>query len=85
MARIQHIAFATNDPVETAEFYKRTFGLTELRRKPKDTGAEAVYLTDGLRPGGWDGHIRFKTQLYQLVPETQTVAPESPVSEAESS
>jgi len=143
MARIQHISFATNDPPATAEFYKRTFGLTELRRKPKDSGVEAVFLTDGyfyitiekfrpedevlggqhitpgighigfgvddldvavktmvandgrkvpgvgnpmnpqylgpdgvmidMRLGGWDGHIRSKTQLYKLVPDSTQV------------
>ena len=152
MNRIQHIAFSTHDPVETAEFYKRNFGLTELRRKPADTGADSVYLTDGyfyitikkfrpgdgaalggqhalpgvdhigfrtddleasvrtieasgatkapgesnpinpaylgpdgvmidIRRGGWDGHIRFKTQLYQLVPETRAEASKSAVAE----
>ncbi len=47
MARIKHIALATDDPVQTAEFYKQVFGLTELRRTPSDTGAEGVWLSDG--------------------------------------
>ena len=47
MARIKHIALSTDDPVKTAEFYKQTFGLTELRREPKDTGADGVWLSDG--------------------------------------
>jgi catechol 2,3-dioxygenase-like lactoylglutathione lyase family enzyme len=47
MARIKHIALSTDDPVQTAEFYKSVFGLTELRRRPSDTGAEGVWLTDG--------------------------------------
>jgi len=47
MARIKHIALSTDDPVKTAEFYKSVFGLTELRRRPSDTGAEGVWLTDG--------------------------------------
>lgn len=47
MARIKHIALATDDPVKTAEFYKQVFGLTELRRTPSDTGAEGVWLSDG--------------------------------------
>ena len=47
MARIKHIALSTDDPAKTAEFYKKVFGLTELRRRPADTGAEGVWLSDG--------------------------------------
>jgi catechol 2,3-dioxygenase-like lactoylglutathione lyase family enzyme len=47
MARIKHIALSTDDPPKTAEFYKKVFGLTELRRRPADTGAEGVWLSDG--------------------------------------
>jgi len=38
MARMKHIALVTDDPVKTAEFYKQHFGLTELYRRPTDTG-----------------------------------------------
>jgi catechol 2,3-dioxygenase-like lactoylglutathione lyase family enzyme len=60
MARIKHIALSTDDPAKTADFYKRTFGLTELRREPAETGAEGVWLSDGyiyfaiLKAGGED-------------------------------
>ncbi len=47
MARIKHIALHTEDPSKTAEFYKQVFGLDELRREPRDTGEEGVWLTDG--------------------------------------
>ena len=47
MARIKHIALSTDDPAKTAEFYKKVFGLQELRRRPADTGAEGVWLSDG--------------------------------------
>jgi catechol 2,3-dioxygenase-like lactoylglutathione lyase family enzyme len=47
MARIKHIALSTDDPAKTAEFYKKVFGLQELRRTPADTGAEGVWLSDG--------------------------------------
>jgi catechol 2,3-dioxygenase-like lactoylglutathione lyase family enzyme len=47
MARIKHIALVTDNPVETAEFYKRHFGLTELYRRPTDTGEKGVWLSDG--------------------------------------
>jgi catechol 2,3-dioxygenase-like lactoylglutathione lyase family enzyme len=47
MARIKHIALSTEDPAKTAEFYKKVFGLKELRRRPADTGAEGVWLSDG--------------------------------------
>src|SRR5713101_365719 len=47
MARIKHIALITDDPAKTAEFYKENFGLTELYRRPTDTGAKGVWLSDG--------------------------------------
>src|SRR5438046_208632 len=47
MARIKHIALVTDDPAKTAEFYKENFGLTELYRRPTDTGEKGVWLSDG--------------------------------------
>jgi catechol 2,3-dioxygenase-like lactoylglutathione lyase family enzyme len=47
MARIKHIALVTDDPAQTAEFYKKHFGLTELYRRPTDTGDKGVWLSDG--------------------------------------
>lgn len=47
MARIRHIALHTEDPAKTAEFYKEVFGLQELNRRPDDTGADGVWLSDG--------------------------------------
>ena len=47
MARIKHIALASEDPAKTAAFYIDNFGLAELRREPADTGADGVWLSDG--------------------------------------
>ena len=47
MARIKHIALVTDDPAKTAAFYKTHFGLTELYRRPSDTGEKGVWLSDG--------------------------------------
>ena len=47
MARIKHIALHTPDPAKTADFYKDVFGLQELNRRPRDTGDDGVWLTDG--------------------------------------
>src|SRR5262249_58349409 len=47
MARIRHLAMSTDDPAKTAEFFKTFFGLRELFRKPADTGAQGVWLSDG--------------------------------------
>jgi catechol 2,3-dioxygenase-like lactoylglutathione lyase family enzyme len=47
MARIKHIALVTDDPAQTAEFYKQHFGLTELYREPDDSGSKGVWLSDG--------------------------------------
>ena len=47
MAKIRHIAIKAEDQEKTAEFYKKVFGLEELHRRPKDTGADGVWLSDG--------------------------------------
>src|ERR1700746_3355004 len=47
MARIRHIALVTDDPAKTADFYKQQFGLTELYRRPSNTGEKGVWLSDG--------------------------------------
>lgn len=48
MAKIRHIAIATNDPEKTAEFYKRAFEFTEIARTPPDSPlAHGVFLSDG--------------------------------------
>jgi catechol 2,3-dioxygenase-like lactoylglutathione lyase family enzyme len=50
MARIKHIALSTEDPAKTAEFYKKVFGLQELQRKPRDSGADGVWLMQSMPP-----------------------------------
>ncbi len=51
MAKIRHIALATNDPVKTAEFYKKAFDFKEVGRTgnpDSPTGiAWGIYLSDG--------------------------------------
>ena len=47
MAKFVHIALTSRDPAKTAEFYKEAFGMTELSRSPKDSGANTVWLSDG--------------------------------------
>ena len=49
MARIQHLAIASKDPEKQAEFYKRVFGFTEVRRLDNPR-ARGVVLTDGHLP-----------------------------------
>jgi catechol 2,3-dioxygenase-like lactoylglutathione lyase family enzyme len=51
MARIRHIALVTDDPAKTAEFYKQHFGLTELYRRPGETGAKGVWYFAILKYG----------------------------------
>ena len=46
MARIRHIALATDDPEATAKFYKEGLGLKEVG-KVNSTTAEGYYLSDG--------------------------------------
>jgi catechol 2,3-dioxygenase-like lactoylglutathione lyase family enzyme len=47
MAFIRHVAIASKDPAGTAEFYKKQFDLKELYRRPRDTGDDGVWLSDG--------------------------------------
>ena len=60
MARIKHVAISSKDPAGTAEFYKKHFDLKELYRRPRDTGDDGVWLSDGyiyfaiLKHGGED-------------------------------
>ena len=46
MAKIKHIAIATQDPDKTARFYKEVFGLQEVGRVDNEN-AEGHYLSDG--------------------------------------
>jgi catechol 2,3-dioxygenase-like lactoylglutathione lyase family enzyme len=54
MARIRHIAIASDDPAKAAAFFKEAFGLREVRRNggdgsvsEKPAPGSAVGLTDG--------------------------------------
>jgi len=46
MGKIKHIAIATQDPDETAKFYKTVFGLREIA-KINSPGATGYHLSDG--------------------------------------
>ena len=46
MAKIKHIAVATQDPEKTARFYIEVFGLREIA-KINSPGATGFHLTDG--------------------------------------
>ncbi len=46
MARIQHLAIASQDPERQAEFYKKVFGFEEIRRLDNPR-ARGVVMTDG--------------------------------------
>jgi catechol 2,3-dioxygenase-like lactoylglutathione lyase family enzyme len=48
MPRIQHIAILAKDQAKLAEFYKATFGMTEVWRHASSEGdGQAIYLSDG--------------------------------------
>jgi catechol 2,3-dioxygenase-like lactoylglutathione lyase family enzyme len=48
MAKLRHIAIATNDPVKTAEFYRKAFDFKEVARTTDDNPlAWGVFLSDG--------------------------------------
>src|SRR6185369_7824712 len=48
MAKLRHIAIATNDPKATAEFYKKAFGFEQIgETSPTSPLAQGYFLTDG--------------------------------------
>jgi methylmalonyl-CoA/ethylmalonyl-CoA epimerase len=47
MAKLRHFAISTADPVKTAEFYKKAFGMVEVGRTDSAI-ARGVYLSDGV-------------------------------------
>ena len=48
MAKIRDIALKVEDQEKTADFFKKTFGMTEAWRGPvREDGKRAIYLTDG--------------------------------------
>lgn len=45
---VRHVGIGTKDAGRLADFYKFIFGMKEVaRKKIKETGAEAIYLSDG--------------------------------------
>ena len=46
MAKLKHIAIASQEPKKTAEFYRSVFGLKQVGNVEGDN-AEGVYLSDG--------------------------------------
>jgi catechol 2,3-dioxygenase-like lactoylglutathione lyase family enzyme len=46
MAKLRHLAIATNDPRETAEFYKQAFGFWEVHPVDGEL-AQGYFLSDG--------------------------------------
>ena len=46
MAKIKHIALATQEPHETARFYREVFGLKVVGKVDNDN-SEGYYLSDG--------------------------------------
>jgi catechol 2,3-dioxygenase-like lactoylglutathione lyase family enzyme len=67
MHRIRHIAITAEDPFETAELFKRAFGLEELSRGDSDIARE-VYLSDG--------HINLAIVCWKRTPENPNPYPE---------
>jgi len=48
MAKLRHIAIATNDPKATAEFYKQAFGFEQVgETSPTSPLAQGYFLSDG--------------------------------------
>lgn len=48
MAKLRHIAIATNDPKATAEFYKKAFGFEQIgETSPTSPLAQGYFLSDG--------------------------------------
>lgn len=69
MAKIKHIALATQDPDTTAAFYRETLGLQEIGKVDSPL-AEGYYLTDGSINVAI---LKFKTAEAADVPEGTAV------------
>jgi catechol 2,3-dioxygenase-like lactoylglutathione lyase family enzyme len=63
-ARIRHIAIACDDNLAVAEFYKRTFGMVEVERRPHPTEDGVFFVSVS------DGHVNLA-----LVPKIVGYAP----------
>ena len=82
MAKIRHIAIKVEDQEKTADFYKKTFGMTEAWRGPvRDDGHRAIYLTDGYinmavlpARGGREGIDHFGFQVEDMESALKTAA-----------
>lgn len=75
MEKIEHIAIMCKENEALAEFYKKTFGLVEVKRHASDSHPEhavGIYLSDGhinlallpLHPGAQEGinHFGFRVR-----------------------
>ena len=65
MAKLRHLAIATNDPDKTAEFFKEAFGLREVSPIDGDL-AKGHFLTDGTVTFAI---LKFKTQQGDKSPD----------------
>lgn len=65
MAKLRHLAIATNDPDKTAEFFKQGFGLREVAPIDGDL-AKGYFLTDGTVTFAI---LKFKTQQGDKSPD----------------
>jgi catechol 2,3-dioxygenase-like lactoylglutathione lyase family enzyme len=91
MAKIRHIAIKVEDQEKTAEFYKKTFGMTEAWRGPvRDDGNRAIYLTDGYinmavlpARGGREGIDHFGFQVENMEETLKTAQAAGARSEAD--
>jgi catechol 2,3-dioxygenase-like lactoylglutathione lyase family enzyme len=78
MAKIRHVAICAENTGQLAEFYKRTFGMREVRRRPGPAESVPIFLSDGYinlavlpasQNGGREGIFHFGFQV-EDVPET---------------
>jgi catechol 2,3-dioxygenase-like lactoylglutathione lyase family enzyme len=78
MAKIRHVAICAENTGQLAEFYKSTFGMREVRRRPGPVESVPIFLSDGYinlavlpasQNGGREGIFHFGFQV-EDVPET---------------
>jgi catechol 2,3-dioxygenase-like lactoylglutathione lyase family enzyme len=92
MAKIRHVAICAENTGQLAEFYKRTFGMHEVRRRPGPAESVPIILSDGYinlavlpasQNGGREGIFHFGFHVEDLPATNQRAQAAGAAAEAE--
>jgi catechol 2,3-dioxygenase-like lactoylglutathione lyase family enzyme len=92
MAKIRHVAICAENTGKLAEFYKTTFGMREVRRRPGPAESVPIFLTDGYinlavlpawQNGSREGIFHFGFQVEDMPETSRRATAAGAVTEAE--